>query len=209
MPAELVASQVGGLDVIDIAGLCFLLDIIIGYPLPSKMIVRHEYVEAYQMLETATAAAAGGNGSGGVVVAGQPGIGTPLRLLPCISNRNYEKGKSCLLVYAMFRRLLAGGTVAVQNADEYYLFTKREVSVHKLHDVAALNAANPATAGVWCFSDSNARVMQLCNAFLISRAAFTIQTTTPRTHRWKWKKERSATMYIMDIWNMEEMLVFA
>ncbi|KAH9180197.1 hypothetical protein EDB89DRAFT_1900160 [Lactarius sanguifluus] len=125
---------------------------------------------------------------GGVVVTGQPGI-----------------GKSCFLYYLLFRLLSKKNPVALQRSGHFFVFQEDGVSRYPL-------TAYPDNlpAGTWALSDSN-RTQLPCATFLEAASwgtAWIIQTTSPLEQRWqKWKTQRSADIFVMDYFPIEEMTV--
>ncbi|KAH9048284.1 hypothetical protein EDB84DRAFT_299074 [Lactarius hengduanensis] len=156
-----------------------------GFPERSGLLVRVEYEAAWESFNNDIAKA---HKCGGVVVTGQPGI-----------------GKSCFLYYLLFRLLSKKNPVALQRSRYFFVFQEDGVSRYPL-------TADPDSlpAGTWALSDYDQTQLP-CAAFLEAASwgtAWIVQTTSPLEHRWKkWKTQRSADIFVMDYFTIEEMTV--
>ncbi|KAH9048862.1 hypothetical protein EDB84DRAFT_1574436 [Lactarius hengduanensis] len=147
------------------------------------LLVRNEYKVAYPTLRSYKT----NPRSGGVVVTGQPGI-----------------GKTCFLYYLLLRLLSARETVAFQVNDNFILFQDSGVRIFGTTSIYARRIPT----GTWLLTDSCARFEMPCSAFLSTPTsdAWIVQTTSPDRGSWaKWHKERTAHMYWMDVFPLNEL----
>ncbi|KAF9234891.1 hypothetical protein BU15DRAFT_52015 [Melanogaster broomeanus] len=147
------------------------------------MIVRDEYTLAMKALE-------GARYRDGAVIVGQPGI-----------------GKTFFLIYALIERLRKKQSTAFQYFPRtYFLFTQNSVTIHSADDHEPLMLWDE----IWALSDSNNKTIDPAVAFLGLLGVRTIQATSPDSKRWKeWSKQHDASLYIMDIWTLEELSALA
>ncbi|KAH9001604.1 hypothetical protein EDB92DRAFT_1827712 [Lactarius akahatsu] len=152
----------------------------LGFPERGGLLVRGEYQATWESFNNDIAKA---HKCGGVVVAGQPGI-----------------GKSCFLYYLLFRLLSKKNPVTFQRSGYFFVFQEDSVSRYPL-------TADPDNlpAGTWVLSDSNGRLP--CATFLEAASwgtSWIVQTTSPWEQRWKkWKTQRSADIFVMDYFTIE------
>ena len=170
------------------------------------LLIRHEYLSAFNDL---TSISSNADGSGGVVVTGQPGIGaTSLLFTITLTHISIElnQGKSCFIFYVLLRRLCDGLPTALEQlGNVFLLFDDTGVQVYD---------AGPAghfalEKGVWALTDSSATDQQPCRAFYRSgqiNAAWVVQATSPARGRWyEWQKELNAHYYVMDFYTWDEL----
>ncbi|KAH9051098.1 hypothetical protein EDB87DRAFT_1836808 [Lactarius vividus] len=153
------------------------LDLVnLGYPDEHGLLVRPEYVVAWEDFDYDTAKE---KGQGGVVVTGQPGI-----------------GKTCFLYYLLFRLLSEGTPVSLQLAPHILVF--RDDGVYRHPQDAA---PDYLPRGTWALSDAGRVNEKPCNTFLNAAGRYTtwiIQTTSPLETRWKeWAKQHGAVTFVM------------
>ncbi|KAI0742038.1 hypothetical protein C8Q80DRAFT_1357212 [Daedaleopsis nitida] len=125
----------------------------------------------------------------GAAVLGQPGI-----------------GKSMFLLYLLLYRLERKLPTAVQfNTSHYVVFDGQGVRVNDVNDT------DPRLKDCWALADSNASVIQPCQAFG-TFARFIIQATSPKLERWKqWIKyfQPGAFEFYMDLPSVMEIAAIA
>lgn len=149
------------------------------------LLVRAEYDTALEEIDREDAIS---KKKYGVIITGQPGI-----------------GKSCFLYYLLLRLLNQKMPVAFELPHHFLVFHDDDVDMHPL------NLDNPDVfpTGTWALSDSSIKDKVPCSAFRSAAKrgiAWIVQTTSPSEERWKaWKKELSASMYVMDYFSKVEM----
>jgi hypothetical protein len=178
--------------------------------IPNVLVVRKEYEVIYDTLSSY-----GGDRwirpltpTGGVVIAGQPGIGKHLsRSVFSFVHKCYPTlnlGKTHFLYYLLLRLLNKRQPVAFQMNKKFILFQQAGVV---LDDYDSVNLLPPDT---WALSDSQLGYESPCGAFLTScklRTAWVIQATSSAEHnRKRWEKEHSALMCWMDVPTLYEMM---
>ncbi|KAI0682448.1 hypothetical protein BC835DRAFT_1424427 [Cytidiella melzeri] len=164
-----------------------------GYLFPGILndyiLSRDEYKKAYAHILNAHREILGTTRLLGYVLTGQPGI-----------------GKSTFLAYVLKERLQRKLPTAVelpQGDSQYVLFSSNGVKFYH-GGVMPHEGGNARLLDVWALSNSDSTTGVPCHAFLHSRAVL-IQATSPAEHRWKrWKKVRSARLYVMDVWVLGE-----
>ncbi|TFK66642.1 hypothetical protein BDN72DRAFT_899639 [Pluteus cervinus] len=147
---------------------------------PQKLIIRSEYKEALEYLETNTGTISG------ICVTGQPGI-----------------GKSLFLVYTLFLRLQKGLATAFQTPDKKsYVIV--DGKAYSLDDDDAPGLPSPL-APVWALSDSN--LFTPFPTVLFQRHDFCIiHATSPQMQRHqRWMKRVGGEVWIMDLWPKAEL----
>ncbi|KAH8981944.1 hypothetical protein EDB86DRAFT_3129307 [Lactarius hatsudake] len=148
------------------------------------LLAREEYKVAYPTLRSYKESPR----SGGVVVTGQPGI-----------------GKTCFLYYLLLCLLSARESVAFQVNGNFVLFQDSGVRISTTTSIYAQHIPN----GTWALTDSHAGFEKPCPAFLSASMmgrAWVVQTTSPNPETWaKWHKERTAHMYWMDVFPLNEL----
>ena len=170
------------------------------------LLVRHEYNSAFDQLTSMSL----NDGSGGVVVMGESGIGA--KSLLCITVYDHpahiiepNQGKSCFLFYILLRRLCECRPTALELDNIFLLFDNTGAQVHD---------AGPAghfalEKGVWALTDSSAVNEQPCRAFFRSgkkTAAWVVQVTSPARQRWyQWQKELKANHFVMSCFTWDEL----
>lgn len=152
------------------------------------LLVRKEYENSYKDLENYKATS---TRSGGAVVTGQPGI-----------------GKTCFLYYVLLRLLCEEKTVAFQANDHLLLFQNTGVQII-LNGSDLNHAGESMPRGTWALTDSHEDHIHPCKAFVTASKrglAWIVQTTSPSSNRWgEWRKYRSAYMYWMDVFTLDEL----
>ncbi|KIJ08878.1 hypothetical protein PAXINDRAFT_158031 [Paxillus involutus ATCC 200175] len=150
------------------------------------IVVRDEYRQAMLALEERV------EYSRGASILGQPGI-----------------GKSLFLIYALVERLQKRQPTAYQyHDDRYFLFTETGVTSQPANHDLPLDTSHGGTH-IWALSDSNARTIQPASAF-ITLGVRTVQAASPNRQRWKeWTKQAKAGLYVMDVWQQEELAALA
>jgi len=161
-------------------------------------VIREEYRSLYEVLESETEVLS----TKGVVVTGQPGIGSyecwcysQVMLIPIP-----YLGKSTFLIYLLLYRLEQKLPTAVQLNNIYYAIFDEQGATFR-----STKADDSRLGECWALTDSNEFVTQPCIAFM-RNAPFIVQTTSPRPERWtKWVKQHDATWIIMDLPSVPEM----
>ncbi|KAI9568825.1 hypothetical protein HD554DRAFT_2171964 [Boletus coccyginus] len=184
-PGAVLKQHPGGFQFIDL-GPYFdaFRSLFAGVALPDKLLVRDEYRIALQALEE-------DRYKQGAYVVGQPGI-----------------GKTLFLVYVLVVRLGQKQSVALQFIDgfSFYALFKDNVEFHPLNHLAPLFRC----PFVWALCDSNDSVKSPSPIFLGKVNIRVIQTTSPKSSRWKeWSKQAGAWPYVMDIFSDEEVVHLA
>ncbi|KAI9446795.1 hypothetical protein H4582DRAFT_2070118 [Lactarius indigo] len=163
---------------IESSGMCAL-----GFPECGGLLFRNEYEAAWENFHNDVAKA---SHCGGVVVTGQLGI-----------------GKSCFLYYLLFCLLSKKKPVALQRFNYFFVFQEDGVSRYPF-----TTDPHHLPRGTWALSDSNNLP---CPTFLEAASwgtAWIIQTASPLEQGWKkWKTQRSADIFVMDYFTIEEMTV--
>ncbi|KAH9030527.1 hypothetical protein EDB85DRAFT_1429344 [Lactarius pseudohatsudake] len=148
------------------------------------LLVRNEYKVAYPTLRSYKT----NPRSGGVVVTGQPGI-----------------GKTCFLYYLLLRLLNARDTVAFQLNENFILFQDSGVRIFGTTSIYARRIPT----GTWLLTDSCDGFEKPCAAFNAAskgKNGWIVQTTSPNPDSWtRWHKERTADMYWMDVFPLNEL----
>ncbi|KAI0742035.1 hypothetical protein C8Q80DRAFT_1110187, partial [Daedaleopsis nitida] len=115
-------------------------------------------------------------------------------------------GKSMFLLYLLLYRLERKLPTAVQfNTSHYVVFDGQGVRVNDVNDT------DPRLKDCWALADSNASVIQPCQAFG-TFARFIIQATSPKLERWKqWIKyfQPGAFEFYMDLPSVMEIVAIA
>ena len=148
----------------------------------SFLLVRDEYILAYDAILKDTLYQPMGWRRSATLVTGQSGI-----------------GKTLFLLYVLVRRLQEKNTVALQiNSNEFALFDERGVNLHS-------SESGRVPKGAWALSDSIGEHHGLCSAFE-RPSVHIIHTSSPASSRWKgWVKRLSADRYVMDVWSLKEL----
>ncbi|KAN0136591.1 hypothetical protein V8E53_005638 [Lactarius tabidus] len=175
------------------------------------LLVREEFEITYKELKDYNKPP---NESGGVVVTGQPGIGTH-----CLSStansftnnhHSHDLGKTCFLYYLLLQLLCEMKTVAFQVNNHFVLF--QEAGVHFARNASGSEDAGTAIPhGTWALTDSHTDYAQPCKAFVTAsgrNCAWLVQTTSPLSNNWShWHKSQNAYMYWMDVFSFDELSV--
>jgi len=117
-------------------------------------------------------------------------------------------GKTLFLVYFLVMRLGQKQPVALQFIDGSYFYAifKDNVEFHPLDEPAPLLRC----PFVWALCDSNQSVERPSPIFLGKQNIRVIQTTSPKSSRWKeWSKQVGAWPYVMDIFSDKEVVHLA
>lgn len=103
-------------------------------------------------------------------------------------------GKTTFLLYLLLYRLQRCCPTAIQlDPDYFFIFDNHGAKYSHTND------HNPRLRDCWALTDSNARVIQPCAAFL-SLAKCVVQTSSPRRERWKeWLKQKMGMRIISEL----------
>jgi hypothetical protein len=175
------------------------------------LLVREEFEIAYKELKDYNKPP---NESGGVVVTGQPGIGThclsPTANSFTNNHHSHDLGKTCFFYYLLLQLLCEKKTVAFQVNNHFVLF--QEAGVHFARNASGSDDAGTAIPhGTWALTDSHTDYAQPCKAFVTAserNCAWLVQTTSPLSNNWShWHKSQNAYMYWMDVFSFDELSV--
>jgi hypothetical protein len=129
-----------------------------------------------------------------------------VRSLPALDSRSVptEKtrtGKTIFILYALLRRLEHCLPTAIQFTEEYFVLFD-ENGAWKYPSSLYYHRVIPS--GSWALVNSGYRLTAPGPA-LFSKDTVLVQTTSPAPRRWKeWKKQHSAKIYVMQLWDLEE-----
>ena len=100
--------------------------------------------------------------------------------------------------------------MAFQVNEQFVLFKDTGVL---LYDASVGGAGRLIPNGTWALTDSRVKYRKPCRAFLNayrSRTAWIVQTTSLSEDGWaRWRKERSSSIYYMDVFSEGELLALA
>ncbi|CCM06773.1 uncharacterized protein FIBRA_09071 [Fibroporia radiculosa] len=156
----------------------------LGLALEPYLLIRQEYVDAWQYLVGEFQPDLAVKDLRGVSIIGQPGI-----------------GKSFLLVYLFIERMKAGLPAAFQLRDPHSFLIDE-------HSVTASSSVNSTCLNeyphIWCLSDSNTYTTIPASAFF-DGTFHVIQAASPLEARWRgWTKGYLAMKYYMNVWERNE-----